>query len=413
MRLSTVRNFGLGVFLAVSLHLPVAAHADVLDNWNVSNVITNPAGFKGFQLRSVVWGNGRYVAVGFYINSDIGEIQTSEDGVNWTVRSPECCSILDLFDVVFGNGRFVAVGWGGLGYQSLYCSTNGIDWVSTNGLISNFYTVTYGNGVFVAGGDQYLWAGGGAGVTNRNIYTSTNGINWTDRNSGSPANDPQTISDVAFGNGRFIAVDYAHHFYTAGNGSFWTRSTNSNAGTRISFCNGLFFVASGPGSNLVSADGLSWSMLTNNTGQAFQRIVFSSGIYLALSQSNLFSSTDGTNWIQRSLPATNIILTDIVIGSHNAIVLGVKIVPWSPSTRDVPVGFITDPFVSLSADTSFPPGLNVSGLVGRSYRIEYVTDLRSNDWQPLTTFPLLVSPSTWIDSQATNTSRFYRAVLLP
>jgi hypothetical protein len=66
--------------------------------------------------------------------------------------------------------------------------------------------------------------------------------------------------------------------------------------------------------------------------------------------------------------------------------------------------------------TSDPPKIAVSGLVGRTNRIEYTDALATgtNNWQTLTTLELPSSPYLVTDSTATNSSqRFYRGVLLP
>jgi hypothetical protein len=70
------------------------------------------------------------------------------------------------------------------------------------------------------------------------------------------------------------------------------------------------------------------------------------------------------------------------------------------------------PPTELSA--SLYPGVNISGMVGRFYRIESAEAVDSNDWRALTTISLPSNPYLWFDSSATNAvRRFYRAVLLP
>jgi hypothetical protein len=167
--------------------------------------------------------------------------------------------------------------------------SNGINWTSHTTKISNFYGVTYGGGLFVAVSDGYLL--GTSNQTNRNIYTSPDGITWTARNSGSPVTDVHSIRDVAYGAGRFVAVDGQGYFYTSTTGSTWTRSYTSNAGGRVSYCNSLFIVPAGSGANLVSADGLTWSLLMNNTASTFGRVIYTNGLYAALSGTNVFTST--------------------------------------------------------------------------------------------------------------------------
>ncbi|HEX4342644.1 MAG TPA: hypothetical protein VH255_04595, partial [Verrucomicrobiae bacterium] len=91
-----------------------ARAADALDHWTTisfTNLNTQVGGANPL-IEAVAYGNGRYVAVGIYIFGTNGFIETSDDGVTWTVRADCAVPMLTppLYDVVFGNGRFVAVG---------------------------------------------------------------------------------------------------------------------------------------------------------------------------------------------------------------------------------------------------------------------------------------------------------------
>jgi hypothetical protein len=401
----------LGLIVAFLLVSSPSLRADALDNWTRSQVSTNPFGDYGIWLLGVTYGNGRYVAVGQYVEDDYGVVETSEDGMNWTMRSQRNGLIWDLWDVAYGNGIFVAVGWDAYDGANVYHSTNGINWTSHTTKISNFYGVTYGGGLFVAVGDGWL-VGGTSGKTNRNIYTSPDGITWTARNSGSPINDVRDIKDVAYGAGRFVAVDGQGYFYTSTTGSTWTRSFNSNAGGRVSYCNSFFIVPAGPGTNLVSTDGLTWSLLTNNSASTFGRVIYANGLYAALSGTNVFTSTNGTNWIPHNLHApSNVNLSEITFGNRNIVAVGYLF----PPLPMVPVAYVSDSIVTAGMKSGFPPQLSISGLQGRSYRIECANTLpgAANIWWTNTTVQLPSSPYVWTDTTATNSQRFYRAVLLP
>ena len=60
-------------------------------------------------------------------------------------------------------------------------------------------------------------------------------------------------------------------------------------------------------------------------------------------------------------------------------------------------------------------GLSVTGIVGRTYRIEYTTSLpAANTWQTAAQLLLTTSPQVWIDFDSPlSPRRFYRAALLP
>jgi hypothetical protein len=398
------------------------ARADALDNWTAGQVNTNTttSGIRAFSLASIAYGNGRYVAVGSHTGSDFGIIQTSEDGKNWTICGDGDAQfpsmIYDLYNVTYGNGTFVAVGWDYFGGQNLYSSTNGINWAShTNADVSNFYGVTYGGGLFVAVGDGVTpWT---SISTNRNIYTSPDGIVWTRRNSGAPAGSVHSIMAVTYGAGRYVAIDDSGYIYTSTLGTTWTRnliSGNSSISSYgyVNFCNGLFMALVNTGTNLTSTDGLSWSPMAKDVTNVFSRVIYANGIYVALSGANVFTSMNGTNWFQRSLHTpTNANLTEIAFGDRKVMAVGYTY----PPLPMVPVVYISDPFVGAGMNSGFPPQLKISGLQGRSYRIES-TDLLPVDpgnWRTNTTLLLTNSPCIWTDIAASNSQRYYRAVLLP
>jgi hypothetical protein len=152
-------------------------------------------------------------------------------------------------------------------------------------------------------------------------------------------------------------------------------------------------------------------LVTNDTGVPFNRIIYAYGYFLAISDAKLFTSTDGTNWIPRNFQAPpGLHLNALALGNRKVVVAGYILNAFNA----IPTAFVSDPIVALETKGPSPGQLSLSGLVGRTYSIEYITDLRSNNWQPATAaFTLSNSPSICTDPQATNSSRFYRAVLLP
>lgn len=413
-------TFTIAVLLRATLvicPLPRAARADALDHWAPSQVVTNPVGYSGFQLLSCAFGNGRYVAVGQYASDDLGVVETSDDGVVWTMRSPQDYSILDLYDVAFGNGTFVAVGWDYGGWQNLYHSTNGIQWTSHNNNAhnGNFFAVTYGAGKFVAVGD----GNGSTGRTNRNIYTSPDGITWTARNSGSPINDVHEIRSIAYGAGVFVAVDSLGYTYTSTTGSTWTRQPQLPGSTSLysytgymNYCNGSFIAQCNTGTNSISADGFSWTPMVKDVTNTFTRVVYAKGVYIGLSGTGVFTSTNGTNWVQRAVQPPPYATRGLAFGTSNVVVVGYS---HNPSYPVLPLAYVSDPFVGLVVNPGVSPQLKVSGLQGCAYRIDYLDRLQplTNNWQPLASFLLTNCPLVWTDTTASNSQRYYRAVLLP
>jgi hypothetical protein len=399
----------LGLLTLISLQTP--ARADALDNWSPSMVVTNSGYYLGMGLSAVTYGNGRFVAVGAYRYDDSGLVQTSVDGVNWAMPHGHDYSVLDLDDVCFMNGMFVAVGWPG----AIYNSTNGQDWSSYSSSSANILAVTSGNGMFVAVGDGVSFSTGK--TTNRNIFTSPDGINWTERLSGAGVRNVHAINGVAYGNGRFLAIDDAHYIYTSTTGLSWSKSflPINSANTALTFCNGQFIVPAGPGSNLISTDGTSWNSLSNNSATTFQKIIYANGCYVAVSGfTTFFTSTDAINWIHPNIQiSTNVTFYGATFGAGRFMVVGHYVDDSKYPSQALPVAYISDPIAGLAMTSSFPPQLTLSGLAGRSYRIERNSDLQSSNWQQVATILLSSSPTNWTDPTASNASAFYRSVLLP
>src|SRR6266550_1898068 len=403
MKSAAFRHFVCGAISSVLLLLfSTPMRADSLDNWT-----TNQVGTNVFWLNKVAYGSGRYVAVGWFC-SDFGIVLTSEDGRNWTERANGCSAFqypLGLIGLAHGEGTFVAVGFG----STIYSSTNGIDWVVRRGAggagsFANFFSATYGGGTFVAVGDGELMSGG---ITRTNIYTSPDGITWTPRVSVAPPDEGRWIWDVAFGAGKFVAVGDGGYSYTATDGTAWSRvQIASHNLSRISYCNHLFFVPYGSGTNLVSPDGDSWVALTNDTQVGFREIAYGNGLYVAQGYSGaldsevILTSTDGTNWVQHELVPRSWTgdIRSMAIGDREVVVLGVEY----PRRA---VALVSDRFVGIALSSGIPPQINLTGLEGRSYRIEYLPALpasATNSWQTLTNLVLPSSPYSVADPEAPN-----------
>ena len=166
-------------------------------SWTPADVSHLPRG-----LESVAYGESNFVGVGH------GFATTSSDGTEWRVGSHRF--LVQLFDVAYGNGTFVISG----GQGSIFESRDGVTWrEGRSGLSDIFFvrSVTYGNGIFVAVGDEYVVRGefvSGEGygperpITMSAIITSQDGIDWNIQYTG----PSQTLTDIAYGDNRFVAI---------------------------------------------------------------------------------------------------------------------------------------------------------------------------------------------------------------
>jgi uncharacterized delta-60 repeat protein len=241
---------------------------------------------KSARLSGVVFGAGQFVTVG-----DNGTILTSKDGIIW--QRATSGTTAHLSDIVFDGQRYVAVG----NYGTILSSEDGRTWTSriSDASKGHLTGVTAGNNQFVAVGYS--------------ILTSTNGIAWN-----SPTNS--SLNDVAYGNGRFVAVGgFApktspplQFVCTSTDGVIWAPDLRiGEVFNGVAFGNGVFVAVRPYASIAISSDGSVWNgaALPSVPGPVFPLATFSkvsyeSGIFTIVSERGLLAtSTNQTNWIVR------------------------------------------------------------------------------------------------------------------
>jgi hypothetical protein len=79
--------------------------------------------------------------------------------------------------------------------------------------------------------------------------------------------------------------------------------------------------------------------------------------------------------------------------------------------RQIAFNATTQPVSGADLSLNMYPGLEIRGIVGRSYRIESSTNV--SYWVPEETILLTSSPYLWIDRTDGAQRKFYRALLLP
>ena len=141
---------------------------------------------------AVAYGNGQFIAV-----SHDG-ILASPDGLVWTETDFDYPK--QLFGAVYADNKFVVTG----GRNSIFTSPDAIAWTQSETDLSDEYfvrSVAYGNGTFVAVGDEYDYP---TMIATSAIITSAHGNDW----STSHARYSQILNDVAFGNGMFVVLGH-------------------------------------------------------------------------------------------------------------------------------------------------------------------------------------------------------------
>jgi hypothetical protein len=296
-----------------------------------------------------------------------GAIETSPDGVNWTLRSSDIN--IDLQGVTFGGNHFVAVGYDRtIDSGLILTSADGVAWtrkssVTTNALSGiQLSAVAYGNNQFVAGGASIYWhptpqgavltspdgltwtlqssnlaAGSIAYCNNRflmteplvgGIATSVDGASWTDV----PGAGSFAVEGFAFGSGRFVAVGDRGAIWHSADGILWTnRSQVTTAWLQdITYGNNQFVAVGQQGPDpsdaaaiVTSPDGIRWTDHSPTNAAYLARIAYGNGRFVAVGGDSraILSSLDGGTWSSTPLP-TDDDLVDVAYGEHGFIAVG-------------------------------------------------------------------------------------------
>lgn len=124
--------------------------------WNASDVIPKVNDGDFTDLKDIVYGNGKFVAVGGTLSSsfaisDPAVVSTSVDGVNWgTLNLYDSLGLEgDLTQVFYDDNQFIAVGDNG----KILTSSDGEKWIKQNSPTNNnLYGISKANGYFIATG---------------------------------------------------------------------------------------------------------------------------------------------------------------------------------------------------------------------------------------------------------------------
>ena len=230
---------------------------------------------------SVAYGNGLWVAVA---ENGLHRIATSSDGINWTLRmAPQRNTKFQPYDyreikwytVTFGNGLWVAGG-----QEAIMVSKDGINWSipgdagavvlndNYHGIISyenatNWRSVAFRNGIWVAVGNGFSRFPYDEGFSNAMI--SKDGFSWTF------VKPPlwEDWTSVTFGGDRWIAVADLG-FMTA---------QQSLIASLIGGTNEASYKW------MTSRDGTNWSVmeLPFQYGQSWKQIIYGNDLYVASS----------------------------------------------------------------------------------------------------------------------------------
>jgi hypothetical protein len=260
----------LKAFLLIGFAIVDTAYAasstDPLDTWTP----VNPGWSNG--ILSIAYGRGTYVAAGGSV------ILTSTNGDNWGIQQRYASWIS------YVNGQFLGDGYQLGSGSKFFQSPNGTNWFTY--ALQGFSCVTYGNGLFVAGGGD------------RTVFSSQYAITWTQHNFGATS----ALEGLAYGNGMFVGVVFDGQIIHSSDGTNWSLVTPkpNNTWLDVIYGNGLFVAVDGFGAFANSFDGENWN-LGRTPAHYLQKVAYGSGMYVAVGrEGNLVTSPDGNTWTARN-----------------------------------------------------------------------------------------------------------------
>ena len=294
----------------IEKRIAVVENLGDLEHWIKGNVDIEADSY----LYGIAQGGGNYVAVGrklapSYPSGWAPLILHSTDGMNWTEVLSAGSQWLE--EVHYADGRFVAVGELGL----VITSTTGESWAEVNPAGSSWLeNVAYGNGTWVAvGNNEALWATdinswsstvvpgafdlhgvtyaeglfvavGGWTSAKANIFTSPDGQDWTLVENSVNG----TLYDIAYGNGRFVAVGDSHLYYSDDLATWNLLARFANGPLYgVAWSGGKFVTVGVDGEMYTSPDGAVWTQVASGTSLKLEDVAADGKRFIAVGDSGL------------------------------------------------------------------------------------------------------------------------------
>ncbi len=258
-------------------------------NWEIAADWRINGGDDRDNLISVVFGNGKFVAVGGGVtdkNGLGGRILTSADGKTWQEHPGRSFRV---HPVLFGEGRFVA---GGPDYRLLW-STDGETW-ETGGKISHEAATHFRMGAF--GNDRFVFAGNGR-QDDREISWAVVSKDGTTIDA-ERSDLPPSLTGMVFGGRRFVIVGRGGLRTSSTDGQKWEheyREPGINLESVV--WTGKRFFTAGEGKGFVSTDGIFWKDWSARVPCSVLYVDEERGIWIGSSwPGHMWSSADGRTW---------------------------------------------------------------------------------------------------------------------
>ena len=249
------------------------------------------------------------IVIGLGINIvTIIPVYASND-IDWVWANPYPIGN-ELTSITYGNGMFVATGDDG----AILTSIDGETWD-----IQNSGTSNYLDGA--AWLDNQFWCVG-SGV----MLNSADGVNWSNPNTGMSF----TGRNISYNGSRYVIPSSSSIRYSDDNGATWNLI---NLGVILGWpeyrmmydivWDGSQFVVVGDyGTVVTSPDGINWTEQTSTINAHLKAIAYDGSAFVAIGNGGaIITSLDGTSWIQRT-SGTSSQLLDITWGGSQFVAVG-------------------------------------------------------------------------------------------
>ncbi len=295
-------TYGAGRLMASSGGISGGAYySEDLINWSTS--------LSG-EVRQVTYGAGKFVV---FLNGTTNVLVSNDGGLQWSTNSLGLGfrKTLNPFALGYGNGLFIVAGdeYGRFGFERsvILKSTDAVEWQLVPVSDGAPRAVGFGPELYVVAG-----AGFGSGCL---LQTSPDATQWFKQ----PANlIPHSLSAIAYGSGRFVAVGNSGGVVFSTNGLNWfAASGGENKMSRGIAFGHAGYIAVGEGV-LGSKDGFEYSLRSTHTGSD---VVYGNGAYVATAGgSEVLESTNGFQWNLRSAGSTG--LRSIAFANNSFVAVG-------------------------------------------------------------------------------------------
>ncbi len=290
----------------------IIRHSYTATNWYAGNMTTIS---QTSYIKGIVYGEGHFIAVGtgFYTYE-------SEDGIQWNLTNLGTETTYN--DIALGEYHnqspwtpyYVAVGQNG---SVIYSSDYGQSWANgTTGITEHlngiaFAYTTSGLSMFVAVGASEILVNMSDPSPGTIIYSITAGETWIQHSAGGNSAD---LFCVAYGNGRFIAAGEQGVMLYSTNGASWQTATSNTSADIYGISYGIvnnspIWIAVGEeGTILYSQDnGNNWTEQEVDADKSWNSVIIGDNKALAVGygrdggytngvEGKIIYSTDGINW---------------------------------------------------------------------------------------------------------------------